>query len=231
MHIIIFPAYIIKWRDFMKFNIWKVVIAFVLILLLIFFVIHRTITPVFFSLAEVEVKNIANKAINQAVHKGTENINYQDMVKYIYNDQGDIVLMQPNIKYINSFTSQISLSIQKELEILSRKTLTVPLTRILGIDLLAGYGPDLNMQMVPAGFTIPPKVNDSFTSAGINQTRHKIYLKVTTELKMIVPFSSKNVQVTAEVPVTEVVILGRVPQIYVGIDKEGVSGIIKDTSN
>ncbi len=231
MHVILIPAYIIKWRDFMKFNIWKVLIVFIFILLLIFFLIHRTITPVFFSLAEVEVKNIANKAINQAVYNETENINYQDMVKYIYNDQGDIVLMQPNIKYINSFTSRISLSIQKELEILSRKTLTVPLTRILGIDLLAGYGPDLNMQMVPVGFTVPPKVSDSFTSAGINQTRHKIYLKVTTELRMIVPFNSKNVQVTAEVPVTEVVILGRVPQIYVGLDKEGVSGIIKDTSN
>ncbi len=212
----------------MKFKFWRVVFAFILILLFIFFVIHRTITPVFFSLAEVEVKNIANKAISQAVKNETENINYQDMVKYVYNDQGDIVLMQPNIKYINSFTSHLSLTIQKELEILSRKTLKVPLTRILGIDLLAAYGPDLNMKMVPAGFIIPPKINDSFSTAGINQTRHKIYLLVKIELKMIVPFNSKSVEITAEVPVTEVVILGRVPQIYVGIDNEGLSGLFKD---
>ena len=212
----------------MKYKIWRVIILFVLILLIIFYIIHRALTPVLFNLAEVEVKHIANKAINQAVDIEAERISYQDMIKYIYNEQGDIVLMQPNLNYINKFTSRISLSIQEELEKTSRKTVKVPLARVLGIDILAAYGPELNLQVIPAGFTVPPEVNDSFSSAGINQTRHKIYLKVRTQLKLIVPFSSKDVEVMAEVPVTEVVILGRVPQVYVGMDNEGFSGIIKN---
>ncbi|MFP4662020.1 MAG: sporulation protein YunB [Halanaerobiales bacterium] len=211
----------------MKFRFWRVVLGFIILLLILFYCIHRTITPVFFNLAEVRVKNIANQAINQAVAKEVEDINYQDIINYVYNEQGEIVLMQPDIKYINTFTTSMSLAIQKELEKVSREVVKVPLTRILGIDILAAYGPDLDMQIVPAGYTVPPEVCDSFSSAGINQTRHKIYLRVAADFKMIVPFSSKDVEVTAEVPVTEVVILGRVPNVYLGMDKEGLTGIIE----
>ena len=63
-----------------------------------------------------------------------ENILYQDMVNYIYNEQGEIVLIQPNIAFINRFTTNLSLAIQRELQGISRETVAVPMTRILGID-------------------------------------------------------------------------------------------------
>lgn len=208
-----------------KLNIWKVLIFIIIFLFIVFFAIHKTITPIFFSLAEIEVNSIINKAINQAVAKEVDNINYQDIIEYVYNDQGDIVMIQPNTKYINNFTTNVSLSVQKNLQKLSRETVTIPLTRILGIDILAGYGPDMNIKIVPAGYALPPKLEDSFSSVGINQTRHKIYLNVAAKVKLIVPFNSKIIDVYADVPVTEVVILGRVPQIYVGMNQEGLSGI------
>ena len=211
---------------FMKLNIWRILIAFVLLLLLLFFIIHRTITPVFFNLAEVEVQNIVNEVINQAVNREVEKLLYQDIVSYIYNEQGEIVLIQPNIGYINKFTTQLSLAIQKELQGISRETVSVPISRILGIDLLAAYGPELKMRIIPAGYTVPPRLVDSFSSAGINQTRHKIYLTLSARVKLIVPFKSRSIDVQADVPVTEVVILGRVPQVYVGMNQESLGGIL-----
>ena len=86
------------------------------------------------------------------------------------------------------------------------------MTRILGIDILAAYGPELKMRIIPAGYTVPPRLVDSFSTAGINQTRHKIYLSLTAKVKLIVPFKSRTIDVHADVPVTEVVILGRVPR-------------------
>ncbi|HHU92825.1 MAG TPA: sporulation protein YunB [Halanaerobiaceae bacterium] len=211
---------------FLKLNIWRILIAFVLLLLLLFFIIHRTITPVFFNLAEVEVQNIVNEVINQAVNREVEKLLYQDIVSYIYNEQGEIVLIQPNIGYINKFTTQLSLAIQKELQGISRETVSVPISRILGIDLLAAYGPELKMRIIPAGYTVPPRLVDSFSSAGINQTRHKIYLTLSARVKLIVPFKSRSIDVQADVPVTEVVILGRVPQVYVGMNQESLGGIL-----
>lgn len=211
---------------FLKLNIWRILIAFVLLLLLLFFIIHRTITPVFFNLAEVEVQNIVNEVINQAVNREVEKLLYQDIVSYIYNEQGEIVLIQPNIGYINKFTTQLSLAIQKELQGIGRETVSVPISRILGIDLLAAYGPELKMRIIPAGYTVPPRLVDSFSSAGINQTRHKIYLTLSARVKLIVPFKSRSIDVQADVPVTEVVILGRVPQVYVGMNQESLGGIL-----
>lgn len=208
-------------------SITKILITFILFLLIAFFIFHKTITPIFFSIAEAEARKIANKAINQAVSEEAEAIEYGDMVKFTYNEKKDsILLMQPNIKYINNFTSEISLNIQRRLEKCSRKNVSVPLARIFGIEVLAGFGPELEARIVPLGFTEPPVVLDSFTSAGINQTRHKIYLKVMVQLKLIVPFSSRLINVTADVPVTEVVILGRVPNVYIGVEGEQLKGII-----
>lgn len=210
----------------MKCTAGKMLIIFVLVLLAIFFVFHNTITPIFFSLAETEAIKIANMAINQAVETEAESLNYEDMVRYIYNDQGDIVMMQPDIKYVNNFISRISLNIHQNLNKVGRKTVSIPITRIFGIDLLAGFGPDIKARVLPVGFTKPPQIEDSFVAAGINQTRHKIYLNIVVQLKMIVPFSSKKIDVPATVPVTEVVILGEVPHIYIGVDSQGLSGIM-----
>ncbi|MFW5981041.1 MAG: sporulation protein YunB [bacterium] len=210
----------------MRLSIPKIVLIFILILLSFFYVIHRTITPVFFSLAEVEAKKIANKIMHEVVDLYSEQLSYQDMINYIYNDNGDIVMMQPNLNQINSFNSQVSLEIQKRLEAIGRETIKVPLTRILGIEILSAYGPDLSLKMLPVGFTKPPEIVDSFSSAGINQTRHKIYLSITIKVRLMVPFRSKEVDVYADVPVTEVVILGRVPQVYIGLDQKDLEGII-----
>ena len=174
----------------------------------------------------MEVQNIVNEVINQAVNREVEKLLYQDIVSYIYNEQGEIVLIQPNIGYINKFTTQLSLAIQKELQGISRETVSVPISRILGIDLLAAYGPELKMRIIPAGYTVPPRLVDSFSSAGINQTRHKIYLTLSARVKLIVPFKSRSIDVQADVPVTEVVILGRVPKVYVGMNQESLGGIL-----
>ncbi|MFI5358504.1 MAG: sporulation protein YunB [Halanaerobiales bacterium] len=216
---------------FLKLNFWRISIVFVLVLFLFFLLIHKTITPIFFNLAEVEVHNIVNEVINKAVGREVENLLYQDMVNYIYNEQGEIVLIQPNIAFINRFTTNLSLAIQRELQGISRETVAVPMTRILGIDILAAYGPELKMRIIPAGYTVPPRLVDSFSTAGINQTRHKIYLSLTAKVKLIVPFKSRTIDVHADVPVTEVVILGRVPQVYVGMNQEGFTGILGGTGN
>lgn len=212
--------------SFLNNNKWKVLIIIALFLLIVFLIFHNTFTPLFFSLAEAEAVRIANQAINEAVEQEAERINYEDLMRYVLNDQGDIILMQPNMRYINSFSSRISLEIQKKLTKITKMTVPIPLSSIFGIQLLAGFGPDFHARIVPVGFTRPPALKDSLLSAGINQTRHKIYLEVTVQLKLIVPFSRRVVEVKADVPVTEVTILGRVPNVYIGLESDGISGIL-----
>ncbi len=201
-------------------------LIFIVILLMIFVLIHNTLLPLFFSLAEAEAVKIANRAINEAVDKQIKDIDYEKLINYRLDNNGNIVLMQPNTGEINKFSSRVSLAIQSKLEQVTRKKVAIPLLKIIGLDILSALGPDINARIIPVGFTTPPQVKDSFESAGINQTRHKIYLQIGVKMKLIIPFSSKITTVKADVPVVEVTILGEVPKVYVGLNGNDLSGIL-----
>ncbi len=198
------------------------------VLVVIFVFIHNSLLPVFFSLAEVEAVKIANRVINEAIDSEVEGIKYSELINYRMDNNGNIVLMQPNTAEINKFTSRVSLKIQASLEKIKGKRVSIPLFKIIGLEILSAMGPDLPVEIMPVGFTTPPHVKDSIETAGINQTRHKIYLQIDVGMKLIIPFFSTTTVVSADVPVVEVTILGKVPEIYVGLTGEGISGIINN---
>ncbi len=69
----------------------------------------------------------------------------------------------------------------------------LPLGQLLGSQLLAGRGPDVPIVIVPVG-TVESRVYDVFEEAGINQTRHKIYLEVKTMVRVVVPLLRSHVE-------------------------------------
>lgn len=209
-------------------GILKFMILFLLIFLIVIFVFRNSLYPVFFSLAEARAVNKGGYIVNQIIAREIENIEYEDLITYEKNNDGKIALMQPNIREINRFSSKLSMNIKNNLNEMHDLKVEIPLLRVLGFDMLAGFGPNIEVKILPAGFIRPPTIVDSFESAGINQIRHKIYLNTNIEFKLIVPFSSKKTSINSQIPIIEVTILGDVPDIYVGIDGEGFSqsGII-----
>ncbi len=204
---------------------------FLILISLTVFLVVQTIYPIFYQLAKIEAVRYANRIINNSVDKEVAGLRYDELIYYKTNQAGNIVLMQPDIRKINLLSSRIAIHIQDELEKIKFVDIKLPMARLFGLDLFAGMGPWLNARVVPIGFLEPPKIEDSFSAAGINQTRHKLYLQVDVKMKMIVPFSSKTTIVSAEVPVIEVTILGRVPEIYVGINGEDAGGLIRQLNN
>lgn len=55
-----------------------------------------------------------------------------------------------------------------------------------GVQLLSGRGPDLNLKVVPSGY-MTSEIENRFDSAGINQTRHQIMLKMDMRVLAIIP--------------------------------------------
>ena len=202
-----------------------------LISLIFVLLVKNTLYPVFLSMAETEAIKVANKIINEAIENDTRNLDYGELINYKTNNNGDIILMQPNVRKINQLSSTISLHIHNNLDQIGAMNISIPFLKAFGLDMLAGLGPNMIVRVIPIGFTEPPKVNDSFEAAGINQTRHKIYLNVDVSLRLIVPFTSRITHVKADVPVIEVTILGKVPEIYVGLEDGKVSGILENVNS
>ncbi len=203
---------------FPSFPRWKfsfISILFILCLCGGFLFADYRLRPTIQAKAEARARVVATTSINQAIQeKVAKNIHYEDLIAIKVDNRGRVVLMQPNTGEINRIASDATIAVQQLMKN-TRDKIYIPLGQLLGSQILAGSGPDIPIVIVPVG-TVESKVYDLFEEAGINQTRHKIYLEVKTTVRIIVPLLQSNVQIRAEVPLTEAIIMGEVPQVYFG---------------
>ncbi len=92
----------------------------------------------------------------------------------------------------------------------------IPLGEAIDSYLLATYGPKIPVKLIPFG-RVNTKLIDSFEEAGINQTRHKIYLQVSAEVQIVVPLISSAVEVITSVPITDAIFVGEVPDTAINL--------------
>lgn len=210
----------------------NLLLIFILILCLFlaitFAIIEFFLRPAFFAVAEARVKQVAIKSIQEAVNYTARNYTYQDLVMIEKNQEGNIIMMQPNLAKINRFSSDVILAIEKKLEAVSQEEVYLPFAQVFGMSVLAGLGPRLKVRLLPLGFVDTPEIVDTFQTGGINQTRHELYLQVDVKFRVIVPMMAESIMVSSKVPINEVTLLGPVPEVYVGIDGGVMKGILDD---
>jgi len=161
------------------------------------------------------INHVVSKAVNESFH---ENINYDEIV-IINRDENDrIDSIQTDIVKLNRIYADLSLDIQKKLLELSEEKISIPLGAVFGKSLFAAGGPKINVRVIPTG-SVETDFESEFVSAGINQTRHRIYLEVKTTVGIVVPCTDKKTEITTRIPVAETVIIGDVPEFY--IDRDG----------
>ncbi|WP_156896669.1 sporulation protein YunB [Desulfovirgula thermocuniculi] len=193
-----------------------VLAAFFLALGGLFYWADRILRPTILKIAEAQAVHMATEAINQAVRQEIKesNLQYDDLVRLHKDSQGHIVLMQADTVKINGFMAEVTLDVQRALQELAQKTFRIPLGQVTGSQLLANYGPRISVTVIPVG-TVRVGVDDRFEQAGINQTRHRIYLDLSAEVRIVVPPQSTVALVTEKVPLVESIIVGQVPGTFV----------------
>ena len=192
----------------------------VLVFLLMLFIVERNLKPTIKEIGEAKARQIATEAVNSAVkYKIADSVNYHDLVVVQKDSQGRVVLMQPNIVRINQLASDTTLSINDALKDLQNEKFSIPLGQVLGSQLMANYGPHIKVSIYPIG-TVQTIVTDQFEE-GINQTRHRLYLNIQSQVKVVVPLITSQVKVSTQVPVTDTIIVGQVPDTYVRLYSKG----------
>ena len=91
----------------------------------------------------------------------------------------------------------------------------LPLGAALGLTLFAGSGPRIPISIVPVG-TVQTDFETEFEACGINQTRHKVYLQLSASIRIVIPTGAKTTNVSANMLVAESIIIGKVPESFVG---------------
>lgn len=199
----------------------KIFICIVILLLITvvpFGIIESNLKPTILAIAKAEAEQVAVRAIQDAINeKVAKSVEYKDLIFIRTDNRGRVVLMQANTIKINSLAAETILDIQKSLSKLEGKVIPIPVGQVLKSQLLAAFGPKIKVTLVPIG-TVKVKVADDFQQAGINQTRHRLYLNVFSQVKIIIPLVTDNIEVAAQVPIAETIIVGEVPQTYLNLD-------------
>jgi sporulation protein YunB len=86
-------------------------------------------------------------------------------------------------------------------------------------------GPRIVISITPIG-TVTTRILSDFEQAGINQIRHKIYLEVIAHMQVIVPMVVTTDDIVAQVPITEVLIMGDVPQTFIQVDGKEIKSLL-----
>ena len=181
-----------------------------------FYVLDFRIRPTLTQLARVRATQIATQVINEAIHADiSPDIRYQNLINLQFRQDGKVTLIQPNTGEINRIASKATLAVQNRLKNLSKVTIRIPVWQVMGSKIMAGLGPDIPVVVLPVG-VVESSIKDQFESTGINQVRHRIFVAIKVVLKMVVPLVNQEVVVNTEIPLTEAVVMGDVPNIYVG---------------
>ncbi len=206
---------------FLRMNVprWALIVLFTVVV--VYIVVEINIKPVIIALAETKVRSVAVTAMNNTVLEtlGKDDIKYSDLMEVKYDEYGNVSMIQANTISINKIASNVAKATQSRLEEISEMGVNVPLGSVLGGQLFAGKGPSIHITVIAAG-SVDTEFISEFTSAGINQTRHRIILKLTTTMAVVAPVGSSNIKAVTQVAVAESIIVGDVPDSYVNVDNE-----------
>lgn len=193
-----------------------IIAVILLIAVLIFSYFRGNVVPVFTTTCEAEVKALAINAANRATNSVL--LNYNDLFEVVKNNDGDVTLIEAKSININKFAREIAILTQRYLENNGTTKISIPLGTLSGITMFVGTGPDVNIEILPIAATNCDFYSE-FQSAGINQTIHKIYVIVLLSVTVALPASEISVETQSEILVCENLIVGKVPDTYLGVGK------------
>jgi sporulation protein YunB len=187
-----------------------VFITFVVMALLIAY-LAAFVNPVVVRYSTAKIEAMTVKAVNRCVNTVVGANTYRNLVDIRYDDAGKITSLTTNMLAMNGLSSDISLGTQQQLDMLASYGIEVPIGTFSGLPILTGQGPAVKLRVVPVG-SINCSFSSDFAAAGINQTRHRIILKVRALVNLVMPLFSRTVDQTIEVMLCESIIIGEVPE-------------------
>ena len=209
-----------------KLRRWVVLAAAILCLTAIggcILFVEENLTRMVLSLAQAQARSLAVRTLNEAAAEllSSGEITYDTLMHVTADESGRVRLIQANTPQMNRLAAKVSLMSQEKLQATRDQVVRVPLGSALGMTLLAGVGPNIEVHVLPVG-SVQAAFHTDFQTAGINQTRHRVTLQLTAQVQLVIPTGTKTVEASTQVAMAESIIVGEVPDTFtdVGSDME-----------
>lgn len=173
----------------------------------------KAISPIIDKQCINMAKSIATNILNEQATAVMSRYKYEDLCNITKDNNGNITMISANVIPINEIISEIPILIQKELNKTENCKFKISLGSFTASRLLSGRGPKIEAKIDTVG-NLDTDLKSEFTSAGINQTLHKIYLQVECNMIILTPFDTIEEKIVNQVLLAEAVIVGTTPDTY-----------------
>ncbi len=199
----------------------KFCLLFVLSLAVGIVFLEFRLKPVARELAAHEASVLFIEAVGEAVDGvlQEENISYEDLVHILRDDGGSVLSVSSDVVQMNRLKAEVLQRTQENLDQMGGREIWIPLGTLCGGELFRGRGPKVPLRITLSG-AVTADFSNTYTSAGINQTCHRISLQVNGEIYTYISGTQATVPVDWDIAVAETIIVGETPQFFAGTSLE-----------
>lgn len=178
--------------------------------------------PIITEVAASQAENMVNTAVENAIVKVVEenDITYSSLVDVEKDNSGRITAVKADTVQMNVLKSKISAEVSEKILELDSREIQIPIGTIVGVSFLSGKGPKIKTR-VTLSSNLNLKINNNFSSAGINQTLHEIIVDIRASVFVIMPRSKTTAEVNTNFCIAQTVIIGTVPETFADLNKIG----------
>ena len=199
--------------------------AAVLVLLGIFSIFVAQLIGIIRASGPAVLNNSVTRVINDSVMAtlAEENTSYSELVNIHYDTGGKIASLTYNTVAANMLRSEISANINTAVSKDEARYMYVPWGAFNGLEFMRNFNGGLNLEISQYGYVLTD-IHSTFSDAGINQTRHSIFLDVTVRVQGYISMMYVTTEVKTSIIIAETVIVGTVPDAYLynfGSDDNG----------
>ena len=198
----------------------RLILLGLLLICILLLLLEQNLSQTMLDMAYAQAYSMAVETLNRAVKDVTENgVSYDELVDLYVDGDGRVSMLRANTIRMNELAAKTALMAETELNSFKNQFIEIPAAAALGIRFLSGFGPRIAVQIVPVG-AVHTSFDTELETAGINQTRHQIFLTLRATVSLIIPTGSQLVDVKSTVPIAESIIVGDVPQSFVDVNNQ-----------
>ncbi len=163
---------------------------------------------------EIHAMNSIDKAVLEVLESTP--VDYNSIIIKNTGENGVVNSLQTNTLEVNKLKSRLSMEITENIRKEQKTRVGIPAGAFTGLVLLSNIGPDIYVNLSLGG-SVTTTIKSEFTSAGINQTIHRVYLEVDADVSLTCPIIFYETQFVTVYELCHTVIVGSTPQFFANV--------------
>ena len=191
---------------------------FLVLFIIVFSLFEWKARDLVYNLVDNELEIHAMNAIDSAVLDVLSDnpVDYSSIIVSDCDESGKVNALYTDTKAMNNLKAQMSRLITENISNTRKARVGVPAGAFTGIVLISDIGPNIYVSLTMDG-SVTTTIKSEFTTAGVNQTMHRVYMVVNANVSLTCPIISHETEFETEYELCQTIIVGNTPQLFASL--------------